>query len=97
MKIKQQGELTFGGLMTSCPGWIKIGLATAMLAGMTGCIGFVGGGPGYDDGGGWWGGWWGGGGGYDRGHDTHSYSARGAASRGAAHGGGGGHGGGGRR
>jgi hypothetical protein len=95
MKIKQQGELTFGGRMTSaCAGWIKIGLAVAMLTALTGCIGFVdGGGPVYD-GGGWWGGWWGGGGGYERGHDVHGFSARGAASRGEAHGGGGGHGGG---
>lgn len=76
---------------------VKIGLAIAGLAALTGCVGFVG-----DGGGGWWGGdvggWWGGG--YDRGHDVHGYSARGAASRGAAHGGGGGHaggGGGGRR
>jgi hypothetical protein len=82
---------------------IKIGLAIAMLATLTGCIGWVGGG-GYDGGwwggdGGWWwddGGWWGGGHGYDRGRDVHGFSARGAASRGAAHGGGGGgHGGGG--
>jgi hypothetical protein len=91
---------------------IKTGLAVVMLTALTGCIGFVGGGD-YGGGGWWWddGGWWGSGGGYDRGHDVHDYSARGAASRGAAHGGGGGvraggagqagggggHGGGGRR
>ena len=70
---------------------IKIGLALAALAALTGCIGWVGGGGGYYDGGGWWGdggGWWGGG---DRGRDVHGYSDRGAASRGVAHGGGGGH------
>ena len=70
---------------------IKIGLAIAMLATLTGCIGVVGGGGGWW-GGGWWGGdggWWGGG---DRGHDVRGFSARGAASREAAHGGGG-HGG----
>jgi len=80
---------------------LKIGLAIAMLAALTGCIGVVGGGGGYVGGGGWWwddGGWWGGGHGYDRGHDVRGFSTRGAASRGAAHGGGGGHaGGGGRR
>ena len=76
---------------------IKIGLAVAGLTALTGCIGVVDGGGGYV-GGGWWGG---GGRGYDRGHDAHAYSDRGAASRGAAHGGGGhasgggGHGGGG--
>lgn len=73
---------------------IKIGLAIVALTALTGCIGFVGGGGDYGGGGWWWddGGWWGGGGrGYDRGHDVHGYSARGAASRGTAHGGGGGH------
>jgi len=65
---------------------IKIGLAIAMLATLTGCIGVAGGG-------GWWGGgWWGGDGGWwggrDRGQDVRGFSARGAASRAAAHGGG---------
>ena len=62
---------------------------------LTGCIGFVGGDGGYYGGSGWWwddGGWWGGGGGYDRGHDVHGYSDRGAASRAVAHPSGGGHG-----
>lgn len=71
---------------------IKISLVTvfgiSLLMTLTGCIGWVGGGGGYGDGG-----WWGGpvfvGGGYDRGGDVHAFSARGAASRGAAHGGGG--------
>lgn len=76
----------------SLVGRIKIGLAIVVLTALTGCIGFVGGDGGYV-GGGWWGddgGWWGGGGrGYDRGHDVHVYSDRGAASRGVAHGGGG--------
>ncbi len=70
---------------------IKLGLAIAMVATLTGCIGVVGGGGGWW-GGGWWGGdggWWGGG---DRGHDVRGFSARGAASRAVAHGGGG-HGG----
>jgi hypothetical protein len=80
---------------------IKIGLGIALLAALTGCVGFVGGGYG------------GGvvvaepdlylfGGGYDRGRDVHGYSQRGSASRAVAHpsggghaGGGGGHGGGG--
>jgi hypothetical protein len=69
---------------------IKLGLAVAVLATLTGCIGVVGGGGGWW-GGGWWGGeggWWGG---HDRGGDVHAFSARGAASRGAAHGGGGRH------
>ena len=70
---------------------IKVGLALAVLLALTGgCVGFVGGG--YD----------GGvvvapapdvvlfGGSYDRGRDVHSYSQRGAESRGVAHGGGGG-------
>jgi hypothetical protein len=73
---------------------IKIGLAMALLATLTGCIGWVGGG-------------YGGevdvsgpdlylfGGGYDRGRDVHGYSQRGFASRAAAHPGGGGHSGGG--
>ncbi len=101
MKIKQSQALNFAN---SLVGRIKIGLAIAVLTGLTGCVGVVGGDGYYGGGGGWWddGGWWGGGGhGYDRGHDVHGYSARGAASRGAAHGGGGhasgggGHGGGG--
>ena len=40
---------------------IKIGLAIAVLTGLTGCIGFVGG-DGYYGDGGYVGGWWGGGG-----------------------------------
>jgi uncharacterized membrane protein YgcG len=82
---------------------IKIGLGIALLAAVTGCVGWVDGGGGY-----------GGvvvapepdlflfGGGYDRGRDVHGYSDRGFESRAAAHpsggghaGGGGGHGGGG--
>ncbi len=70
---------------------IKMGLGIALLATLTGCIGWVGGGYG------------GGvvvaepdvylfGGGYDRGRDVHNYSQRGVASRAAAHPGGGGHG-----
>ena len=93
MKIKQSSVLNLTSRLVDR---IKIGLAIVMLTGLTGCIGFVGGDGYYGDGGyvgGWWwgdGGWWGGGGrGYDRGHDVHGYSARGAASRGAAHGGGG--------
>jgi len=69
---------------------IKIGLGIALLATLTGCIGWVGGGYG------------GGvvvaepdvylfGGGYDRGRDVHSYSERGSVSRAAAHPSGGGH------
>ena len=84
--MKQTPELN---LAVNLVDRIKLGLAMVMLTVLAGCIGFVGGGPGY--GGGWWGG-----GGYGRGYDAHAYSARGAASRGAAHGGGG-HGGGGRR
>jgi hypothetical protein len=107
MKITPKKELTSGDLIfdffregkfrlnkTNGPvNRIKIGLGIALLATLTGCIGFVGGDGGYYGGGGWWddGGWRGGGGrGYDRGHDVHGYSDRGAASRGAAHGGGGG-------
>lgn len=66
----------------------KIGLGIALLAGLTGCVGWVGGGYG------------GGvavpgpdlylfGGNYDRGRDVHGYSQRGVASRAAAHPGGG--------
>jgi len=69
---------------------IKIGLGIALLATLTGCIGWVGGGYG------------GGvvvaepdvylfGGGYDRGRDVHGYSERGSVSRAAAHPSGGGH------
>jgi hypothetical protein len=77
---------------------VKFGLGIAVLAVLTGCVGFVG-----DDG------YYGGGvvvaepdlflfgGGYDRGRDVHGYSNRGAESRAVAHpgGGGGGHAGGG--
>ena len=63
---------------------IKIGLGIALLAALTGCVGFVGGG-------------YGGavvvsepdvyffGGGYERGRDVHDYSHRGFESRAAAH------------
>ena len=75
---------------------IKIGLGIALLAALTGCVGFV-------DGGGDYGGavvvpgpdFYFFGGGYDRGRDVHGYSQRGAVSRGAAHPSGGGHAGGG--
>ncbi len=73
---------------------IKIGLALALLAALTGCVGYVDGGGGY-----------GGvivapepdvflfGGGYDRGRDVHDYDRRGGESRAVAHpSGGGGHG-----
>jgi hypothetical protein len=65
---------------------IKIGLGVALVATLTGCVGFVDGGGDY-----------GGavvvpgpdvylfGGGYDRGRDVHGYSQRGAVSRGVAH------------
>jgi len=71
---------------------IKIGLGIALLAALTGCVGFVGGGyggevvvPGPD--------LFLFGGDYDRGRDVHGYSDRGSVSRAAAHSGGGGHGG----
>jgi hypothetical protein len=72
---------------------IKIGLAVALVATLTGCIGFVGPGPGGPDV------YVGGpdvtlfGGGYDRGRDVHAYSQRGFSSRAAAHPGFGGGGG----
>jgi hypothetical protein len=68
---------------------IKIGLAIALLAALTGCVGYVDGG-------------YGGavvvagpdvylfGGGYERGRDVHDYSRRGGESRAVAHPGGGG-------
>jgi hypothetical protein len=72
-------------------GRIKLGLGMALLAVMTGCVGYVGGG--------YYGGpvvvpgpsvyFWGGD--YDRGHDVHVYSQRGHESRAAVHYGGGGH------
>jgi hypothetical protein len=74
-------------------GGIKIGLGLALLAALTGCVGYVGGGgggavvvdgPGYVEGG--FGGY------YDEGRSVHGYSGRGSASRAVAHGGGG-HGG----
>jgi hypothetical protein len=70
---------------------IKIGVAIALLAALTGCVGVVGGGyggavvvPGPD--------LFLFGGDYDRGRDVQDYSHRGSESRGAAHPGGGGHG-----
>jgi hypothetical protein len=72
---------------------IKIGLGVALLAALTGCVGYVDGG------------YYGGavvvpepdvyvfGGGYERGRDVHVYSQRGVASRAVAHPSGGGHGG----
>ena len=64
---------------------IKIGLGIALLAALTGCVGYVDGGyyggpvavPGPDVY------FWGGD--YDRGRDMHAYSKRGAASREVAH------------
>ena len=108
MKIEQKKELTSGDLIfdffregkfrmnkTNGPvDLIKIGLGIALLAALSGCVGFVGGG-------------YGGavvvaepdvylfGGGYDRGRDVHGYSDRGSVSRAAAHPSGGGHAGGG--
>ena len=72
---------------------IKIGLGVALLAALTGCVGYVDGGyggtvvvPGPDV--------YLFGGGYERGRDVHAYSNRGAVSRAVAHpGGGGGRGG----
>jgi hypothetical protein len=73
--------------MNDVAGRIKIGLGIALLAILTGCVGYVDGGggvvavPGPDvtif------------GGGFERGHDVHYYSHRGEESRGFAHGGGG--------
>ena len=105
MKIIPKKELTSGDLIfdffregkirmnkTNDPvNRIKIGLGIALLATLTGCVGWVDGGGGY-----------GGvvvapepdfyffGGGYDRGRDVHGYSQRGSASRAVAHPGGGG-------
>jgi len=110
MKIEQKKELTSGNLIfdsfregkfrmnkTNSPvDLIKIGLGIALLAALTGCVGFVGGGyggevvvPGPD--------LFLFGGGYDRGRDVHGYSQRGSVSRAAAHPSGGGHAGGGGR
>ena len=110
MKIEQKKELTSGNLIfdsfregkfrmnkTNSPvDLIKIGLGIALLAALTGCVGFVGGGyggevvvPGPD--------LFLFGGGYDRGRDVHGYSDRGSVSRAAAHPSGGGHAGGGGR
>jgi hypothetical protein len=72
---------------------IKTGLGIALLAAMTGCVGYVDGG--YDGGGGavvvgapdaYV---FGGGPHFERGRDVHAYSHRGSVSRGVAHGGGG--------
>jgi hypothetical protein len=71
---------------------IKIGLGVALLAALTGCVGYVDGGyggtvvvPGPDV--------YLFGGGYERGRDVHDYSHRGVVSRAAAHPVGGAHGG----
>jgi hypothetical protein len=71
---------------------IRIGLGIAMVAALTGCGGYWGGGyggvavvPGPDTY--LFGGW---GGGYERGRDVHVYSQRGSVSRSVAHVGGGG-------
>ena len=71
---------------------IKIGLAIALLAALTGCVGYVDGGYGGDVvvPGPYVGVF---GGGYERGRDVRAYSHRGVASRAAAHPGGGGRGG----
>jgi hypothetical protein len=71
---------------------LKISLALALLAFSAGCVGYAGGGGGYDYVGGayvgpvpeatFYGGF------YGRGHDVHTFSHRGFASRGVAHGGG---------
>ena len=113
MKIEQKKELTSGDLifdffregkvrMNKANGpvdLIKIGLGIALLAALTGCVGYVDGG--------YVGGGYGDavvvaepdvylfGGGYDRGRDVHDYSRRGGESRAAAHPSGGGHAGGG--
>ena len=69
---------------------LKLALQVAVVAALTGCVGYVDGG-------------YGGaviapepdvyffGGGYDRGHDVHVYSHRGSVSRAVAHPSGGGH------
>jgi len=82
MRMKQnEGNGTVNG--------IKIGTAMALLTTVVGCVGYVGGGGGYD----------GGvivpvpgppdvvlfGGGFERGHDVHEYSRRGGESRERAH------------
>jgi hypothetical protein len=63
---------------------IKIGLGTALLAALVGCVGYVGGGyggavvvPGPDV--------YFYGGAYERGRDVHDYSRRGVESRAVAH------------
>jgi hypothetical protein len=74
-----------------CLGRLKIGLGVALVAVLTGCVGYVDGG--YGGGAVVVGGpdaVFLGGGHFDRGHDVHAYSARGAVSRSVAHGGGGG-------
>jgi len=91
MKIAQKEELTFGDLITAngLVDRIKIGLGIALLAALTGCVGYVDGG--YVAGG------YGGavvvaepdvyvfGGSYERGRDVHEYSHRGVESRAVAH------------
>jgi len=73
-----------------CPIRVRIALAVTVLAGLTGCEGYVAGGdyyggsvvvPGPDVG--FYGGF------YDRGRDVHAYHDRGFRSRAIAHGGGG--------
>jgi hypothetical protein len=110
MKIKQKKDSAFGDLIfdffsegkvcmnktNALVDQTKIGLGVALVAILTGCVGYM-------DGGGDYGG---GvvvagpvvvgpdlflfGGGYDRGRDVHNYSQRGFASRAVAHPGGGG-------
>ena len=79
----------------------KLGFGLALLVVLTGCYGYVDGGPGVVVGGPdvvvgtpgiWVGGVWEGG--YAGRGDAHRYSGRGGASRAVAHGGGGGRGGG---
>ncbi|HEV7927564.1 MAG TPA: hypothetical protein VGR14_19590 [Verrucomicrobiae bacterium] len=69
---------------------VRIALAITLLAGLTGCAGYVDGGGGYNASVvvpgpdvGFYGGF------YDRGVDVHAYHDRGFRSRGFAHGGGG--------
>ncbi|SPE61592.1 hypothetical protein SBV1_730050 [Verrucomicrobia bacterium] len=91
------GDLLGKGRMSQAADRIKIGLGLALLAALTGCVGYVDGGY---VGGGYVGAvvvpepgvyFWGGD--HDRGRDVHVYSHRGYESRAVAHPSGGGHGG----